>query len=147
MALGLELKHLIENRLKEFLNSTEPDPLNLRSVAANLNALPLLLDIGGCYAIRPGGEIVTFAWDDEKNFEIEHDRRIRNIALFQGSKKYPELNELIPARSAHDLDCSHCKGTGRNPVYEQLGIEGGANSPILCWCGGLGWVPSEKSPD
>ena len=73
MTLRTELQQLIEKRLDEFINSTEPDKLGLREIAADLNALPLFLDLGGCYAIRQDGEIISFAWDDEKNYQIEQD--------------------------------------------------------------------------
>jgi len=46
----------------------------------------MFLDFGGCYAIRPSGEIISFVWDEPYNLEAEHDPRIRNLVLFQGAK-------------------------------------------------------------
>jgi hypothetical protein len=138
MAISTELKRQIERRLNEFINSTEPDKLGLRAIAAELNALPLLLDMGGCYAIRPDGEVISFAWDDEKDYQVEQDRRTKNIALFEGGQKYPELKELIPARTLEDQDCPHCNGTGTLPINAELGVRN-----LLCYCGGLGWIPRE----
>ena len=138
IAITMELKQQIEKRLNEFISSTGPDKLGLRAVAAELNALPLLLDMGGCYAIRPDGEIISFAWDDEKNFQVEQDRRTKNIALYEGSQKYPELSELLSARRSEDQDCPHCNGTGSLPINAKLGVKN-----ILCYCGGLGWIPKE----
>jgi hypothetical protein len=133
-----ELKQQIETRIKEFLNSTEPDQLDLRHIAAKLNVLPLLLDMGGCFAIRPEGEIISFAWEEEEDFRVEKDQRIQNTSLYQGSKKYPELTELIPLRSSEDKECPHCKGTGTLAINAELRVEN-----ILCYCGGLGWLPKE----
>jgi hypothetical protein len=60
--------------------------------------------------------------------------------LFQGSRKYPELAVLIPARPHDAPDCHFCKGTGREPMSEQLKLEN-----IVCYCGGLGWLPPSES--
>lgn len=136
MTISSKLKQQIEARLNEFLNSTEPDELDLRRISDELNALPLLLDMGGCFAIRPDGEIISFGWDEEKKYEVEKDQRVRNIALFAGSKKYPELKELIPPRTQEDRDCPHCEGTGTLAINAELGVEN-----IICYCGGLGWIP------
>ena len=138
MEITSEIKHQIETRLNEYLRSTEPDKLDLRRVAAELHALPLMLDMGGCLAIRPYGEIVSFAWDEEQNYVVERDRRLCNIALFQGSEKYPELLHLITPRTLLDKDCPHCDGTGIHPINATLRM-----GNILCYCGGLGWIPGE----
>ena len=99
MTIELKYEQEIKTRFQEFINSTDTDQHGLRPIAAKLNALPLFLDMGGCYAIRPDGEIIVFGWEDEKNFQIEYNPRLRNIALNQGSKKYPKLKELISTRS------------------------------------------------
>lgn len=141
MAVELEISQYIEDRLQEFINSKDEDKLDVRSIAAMLNALPLYLDMGGGYAIRPDCEIVVFAWDDEENFQIERDALNRNIALNQGSKKFPELKRLIAPRSADDPDCSGCNGTGISLIYSQLGMNLDERERLVCYCGGLGWVP------
>jgi len=100
------LAHLerIELALRAFVANPEPclidlhSSLDLRKLAAELNALPMALDFGGCYVIRPNGEISSFAWDELYDLRIEDDPRICNFVLFQGAKKYPELLELIPSR-------------------------------------------------
>lgn len=112
--------------------------MGLRELATELNALPMSLDFGGCYAIRPNGEIISFRWDDPYNLESENDPRIRNLVLFQGAKKYPELSEFVPSRPPVAEDCSHCNGTGIEPMNEKLGFD---EERIVCYCGGLGWLP------
>jgi hypothetical protein len=141
MAIEFEISQYIEDKLQEFINSTDEDKLDIRSIAAMLNALPLYLDMGEGYAIRPSGEIVGFEWDNEENFQIERDARIRNIALNQGSKKFPELKRLIPPRSINDLDCSGCNGTGIPVIFSQLGMDEVVKGGIVCYCGGLRWIP------
>jgi len=110
--------------------------MQLRAVVLKLNVLPLVLDMGGCLAIKPEGEIISFAWDSEMDIQIELDERIRNIALFQGTAKYPELKAMIPARTKDAVDCPHCNGTGIEPLATELQI-----TNIVCYCGGLGWIP------
>jgi len=125
-----EQKGLIAARIREFLESPPTDsklPLaisldsSLRATASRLNVLPLVLDMGGCLAIGLDGEIRSFVWD-ETDIQIEHDERIRNLALFQGSRKYPELEFLAPARPPDAAECHHCKGTGKAILFDESGL-------------------------
>lgn len=95
--------------------------------------LPLVLDGGGGYAIRPDGEIVRFLWDSLNHCEIEQDIRTRNMVLYQGSRKYPELQEIVPSRSPDDMDCPYCGGTGIELLSVKLRVDN-----IVCYCGGIG---------
>jgi hypothetical protein len=100
--------------LKSYITNPEPQvvtldpPLDLQKLANDLNLLPMMIDMGGCYGIRPNGDIFSFAWDEPHNLQLENNSRIRNIVLFQGSKKYPELAGLVPVRPVGSVDCSHC---------------------------------------
>jgi hypothetical protein len=124
--------------LKQFLADASPDPISLRKIAAEIEALPLVLDMGGCFAIRPNGDVVSFAWDTPSDVRIEEDPRIRNMAIFQGSEKYPTLQPLIPLRPADAPECPQCRGTGKLPE---------AIPNLICYCGGLGWLPGKKEQD
>jgi hypothetical protein len=115
MALNPNFAEWHRRRVNEFLADSMPDGLGLREIVSKLNLLPLMLDTGGCYAIQADGKVVSFLWDDYKAVRREDDARIRNIALFQGSKKYNELLALIPEKPADALQCSSCKGTGIEP--------------------------------
>lgn len=126
--------------LEEFINSSTPAPDDIRETATQLEVLPLMLDMGGCYALRSNGQVVSFLWDDLKEVRVEDDLRIRNIALFQGSKKYPELKALIPPKPGNALECHVCGGTGVVPISAQLGLDN-----LVCYCGGLGWLPQEAA--
>ena len=134
----------IEAALRAYIANPEPyligseNGFDLRGLAAELNALPMFLDFGGCYAIRVDGEIVSFVWDEPYSLKPENDPRIRNLVLFQGARKYPELDELVPKRPPEAEDCSHCGGTGIEPMNEKLGFD---EEMIICYCGGLGWLP------
>jgi hypothetical protein len=135
MSINLALSKRIEERVQEFI-ATPATEANLRRTVRENRVLPLLMDMGGCLAIRTDGEIVSFVWEKEGTVKVENDLRVRNVALFQGSKKYPELEALMPSRAEKDRTCPDCKGTGVPPVALSPGLEG-----IVCYCGGVGWIP------
>lgn len=126
---------MIERLLQNYITDATPDPHNLRQLAAEKKVLPLLLDFGGMVAINCDGEILTFTWDEIERPQLEFDPRIRNIALFQSSKKYPDLKDLIVKPDDASV-CPHCDGTGIEPYAAKLNADN-----IVCYCGGLGWIP------
>jgi hypothetical protein len=128
--------------MEDFIRESTPDPLNLRRLASEAQVLPLFIDMGGVFAINTKGDIISFPLDgeplqvEEKLPKIEIDPRIRNIALYQGSKKYPELKNLIPLKPDNAQVCPHCGGSGIDPYAAKLNTD-----KIICYCGGLGWIP------
>jgi len=127
---------IVESVLSQFVAATSPDPLGLRRLAADLNALPLYYGWFRCLAIRPNGDIISFDIDAPDHIQppgrirIEKDSIIRNLALYQGSKKYLELQILVPSKPADAIDCSFCGG------------KGDFTTKVVCFCGGLGWLPN-----
>jgi hypothetical protein len=134
--VSLELRTLIESKVQALMADSAPDHVDLRQIATDKHALLLYADMGGALALRPNGEVISFRWDRPESVETENDPRIRNLALFQGSKRYPELEQFIPPRPSAAKTCPHCHGTGVAPEAASLGI-----GNIVCYCGGLGWVP------
>ena len=104
-------------------------PLELRIIAAEVKLLPVILDMGGCYGLRPSGEVVSFPWDEPQLFQVEMDTRIRNLVYYQANLKYPRLASLVPCRPVDAVVCPHCGGSGQCPVLP------GRN--LMCYCGGL----------
>lgn len=127
-----ELSARIATLIADYSNGAEAGS-ELRKLAAQENVLPLFSDMGGVLTINVNGEIRSFLWDDTLHGQVEYDPRIQNLALFQGSKTYPELAVLIE-RPEDAQVCSFCHGSGTAPLGEQL-------TGIVCHCGGLGWVP------
>lgn len=127
-------------KLDEFTDESTPDPSDLRETVAQLEVLPLMLDWGGCYALRSDGQVISFLWDVPMEVRVENDLRIRNIALFQGSKKYPELMALIPPKPSNAVECSGCDGTGIEKTTAKMGFDN-----FVCYCGGVGWIPPEAA--
>jgi hypothetical protein len=93
--------------------------------------------MGGFYAVQSSGEVISAAWEHLQDVRIESEPRIRNGMLFQAAMRFPELLPLVPDRSAESRDCPHCSGTGHvvgfPPEIDNL----------VCYCGGLGWIPSD----
>lgn len=137
MNISNEQAKLITRLIDAYTDPT-PDPTNLRQLVAEKRVLPLLLDFGGMCAINANGDILSFLWDDREHPQVETDPRICNIALFQGSKKYPELKELVPAKPVDAQVCPGCGGTGIDPYATKLKMDN-----IVCYCGGLGWIPGD----
>ena len=123
----------VEVALSRFLSEFDPDPLDVKGIARRHHALPLLLDMGGCVALRPNGELIQFLWDTPDQITIEADPKIRHVARAVGSRRYPAISRLAPTRTSTSEVCPTCKGTGV--------IRPGLPN-IVCSCGGLGWVPS-----
>jgi uncharacterized protein (TIGR02996 family) len=122
-------------RLRQFLEESRADsPIKeqLRRFAADQRALPLLLDLGGCLAIRMDGEVLSFGWDEPENPRIEKDARVRQATLAVGAKKYREVRLLLPPRPVSSRLCPSCGGSG---------TVASAPPSIVCDCGGLGWIP------
>lgn len=112
-----------------------------RRACSEAHALPLYLDWTGCLAIRPDGEVI---WIEDESYEVREveDERVRNLALFQGSRRDPDLRCLVPSRPPDATDCPDCHGTGKLPF--PAGKEDLAEV-VVCSCGGLGWVPASPA--
>lgn len=98
--------------------------------------IPLFADMGGVCGVLPDGSVVEMAWDAAAPRPVV-DKRLRDIALLLGAKRYPEIRDIIPARPSGAKDCEQCAGTGT------LSVNGREVSGVACKCGGLGWIPPD----
>ena len=130
-----DLSTWIAERIKAFPGDQEAQKW-LTDRVSEVDALPLVLDMGGSYAIRANGDLVQFDWDGPAGAVPLEEARLINAALYQGSLKYPPLACLLPSRPVGARDCSHCGGTGKLPLTTQPGLEN-----VICYCGGVGWLP------
>lgn len=135
MSISQDLSTRISELIEDYPDRDEADSPELRKLVAQERVLPLLCDMGGVLTINVDGEIRSFLWDDTLHGQVEYDPRIRNVALFQGSKKYPDLKVLIEKPDDAQI-CPHCQGTGIAPDGEKLNTDA-----LVCYCGGLGWIP------
>ena len=137
MSIESTVAEQIVVRLQEYMSDPDHDALNLRQLAARFEALPLCVDWEKCWALRPDGQVVVFVHEGEDpKLRTEEDVRMKNVALFQGSLTYPEIQSLVPARPADADDCPFCAAKG----FPSEALE---NQTMICYCGGLGWVPAE----
>ncbi len=111
-----------------------------RRACAEAHALPLYLDWTGCLAIRPDGEVIYI--DESCEVKEVDDERVRNLALFQGSRRDPDLRCLVPPRPPDATDCPDRHGTGKLPFR---GNHAHLAEVVVCSCGGLGWVPASPA--
>jgi hypothetical protein len=111
-------------------------PLPHQLVLLQLGVLPLSFGIDGGHGIRIDGEIIKYLVEDPQAWDIESDERIRNIVLFQGSKLYEKMSELLPRRNSTSQICLQCNGSG-----VPIGISAQEQANVICYCGGLGWIP------
>ena len=126
---------LIDQRIAEFLADTTSVYAYTHEAAARENVLPLSL--GGWFgfmALTRDGQVVYV--EDEGAVTLEEREWERNIALFEGSQRYPEIQALVVTRPPDAIDCPHCGGTGQLPALAPF-------KNVRCYCGGLGWVPRD----
>ena len=60
-----------------------------------------------------------FALDLSQNIKVETNPHIRNITLFQGSKRYPELKALIPVIPLDSIVCPYYDGREIPAIAQQ----------------------------
>ncbi|MEP6902061.1 MAG: hypothetical protein ABJA66_09940 [Actinomycetota bacterium] len=148
MKISQELSEKIQAIFHEYISKSEADwvdsdkTIDLRKIAAELNVLPLYLDWSGAFGIRLNGEFFSFSYEKPYKIKTDYNQREINGILFQSLKKYPDLRELMPLRTINSIECSSCNGTGIEPMNEKLGF---AEERIVCYCGGLGWLPSQEN--
>jgi hypothetical protein len=131
--LSPELSEIIAALLADFIATADE---RTAALVRRVSALPLLQDMGGFDGLRPSGELVEVSWEQPESLREIHDQRVANMALYCGSRKFPQLAELAPQRTAAAVPCNSCGGSGLAPVPPHL------QDRLLCWCGGLGWLPS-----
>ncbi len=133
-----EQRAMIEAKIDVSIGGLTSEEARRACTAAR--ALPLYLDWSACMAIRPDGEIIWIDYAEPHRVRLVEDERERNIGLFQGSLRDPDLGFLVRLRPAEAVDCPDCRGTGRIPFPE--GSEHLADR-VVCYCGGIGWLPDE----
>jgi hypothetical protein len=127
----------VADQIQRRIDDLRENPKNLSSeeqrIALSLNALPIYPDWSGFIAIRPDESFLFCTEEGLVENYVEPEWQL--IALVRGSKRYPELQSLLPTRSTEASACCDCKGTGRAIVEEQR-----LNNVICGRCFGLGWA-------
>jgi hypothetical protein len=125
-----------ESRFVEQLDEFEQHNPAMASLIRRLEVIYLFGTIGIEAVLKPDGRVLVMVDENlgdpfpsiEPSWRpaTEHERI---PALVIGSRRIPELAELLPRRPPAATDCKPCRGTGWL-VQE-----------VVCTdCGGLGWV-------
>ncbi len=136
MSMSKKLAVKIAGLIQDYEREAASDPTQLRQLVAQEKVLPLCWDMGGVIVINTDGDVLSYSWDDTVQPKVVNDSRLRNVALLQGSMRHPELKVLLSPKPLDAQTCSFCGGTGIAPYAGKT-----SGGTILCYCGGLGWVP------
>jgi hypothetical protein len=129
----MSLAAQIQKRIDELRANPKGISANELKIASSLNALPIYPDWSGFIAIRPDESFLFYSEDGLVEKYVEPEWQL--VALIRGSKKYSELESLLPKRSTDASECVDCDGTG------QAVFEGQQLDAVICdKCFGLGWV-------
>jgi hypothetical protein len=131
MAVSAELAKLLAARIEAFPVEALEFHQDQAPFVANFGALPLYYGWTTTIAIRPDGQMIQWSTDGQfEGIQPVDDRISVLLALNSGSKRYPELQALLPIREPWAVDCA-CR---EHPVF--------ASGNIGCGkCGGIGWLP------
>ncbi len=137
LVAGFQMRAAIEMRIEEFLASDDPALEWLRDAVREHGFLPLYAGWLSTLGLRPDGSFVR--WDQEhdpETLKTLSSAYLQRLAICQGSRKYPELQPLVPQRPASAETCEVCAGAGALPDLSQM----------ICHCGGAGWIiPNEDT--
>ncbi len=132
LAVSPEFSAWLAERVTAFPNKAPEQLRWLAEHVAAVVALPLYVGWFETVGLRPDGEVVSWSLEgDYPGTKPVEDRYVWLSSLVDAAKRYPELRELLPARSPGARDCQHLA----HPLY----AEGKVFCPECC---ALGWVES-----
>ncbi len=132
----MSIRELITRKIAHVLASDDPGQEWLRRGVQQHGFLPLYLGWTEVLGIRPDGTLTRWLHEDDPIVVLNLVQPYwQRLALVQGSRRYSDLDALLPNRPEGAVDCNSCGGTGHLPGHPQ----------IVCECGGVGWrVPEEQ---
>jgi hypothetical protein len=132
----------VERMIDEFVGDSTSIHAHARGAVARAEALPLFFDLTAFMALRPDGHVVWVDTEDDPGaIDFVRETRLRNLGLYLGTKRYPELQFLLPSRPPDARECPHCRGTGRVILPQDLEH---LSEKMNCFCGGIGWLPHDS---
>jgi hypothetical protein len=128
---------LAEQVVERLISEHSPSwTAEIQGQAEYLSTLWIGYDLWSCHFLGIDGQVFVIGEneDDPEAITVHRDRCTVLSHLLWGSKRYPELKELVPERDPDANDCP-------SPLHDQ------SLSKIehLCdQCGGLGWLPTSR---
>ena len=98
------LAMIVQDHLSRLLKDDERRGDNDRLIAIKANALPVYLDMSGTICITTKGEVLLFE-PESGQITIINDEKWKTIAAVSTAKRYPDLQEIIPARPSLAEEC------------------------------------------
>ena len=132
-----EFRKTIEDLINNLKIEDFPDSEEFK-LARKYNALPLGFDFMAFTFIASDGEVIWHDYQDE--FGTSNDSQGLINALVYGKKRYPQLENFIPNRSAESKTCPVCEGTGIWKNSKNV-VTGEPGNCLIC--AALGWVTDE----
>jgi hypothetical protein len=134
----MSMHETIRTRIAELLAASDSELEWVKPAVRAHTFLPLYVGWVASLGIRPDGSFIRWDHDDDRDSVTPlSDAYWQRMAICQGVKKYPELRALLPERPTTALTCEACGGSG------QLN----AASPVVCRCGGVGWIIPGEQPE
>ena len=135
-SLDRSVEEAIRSRIREYLDQDDPRVEWIKPSVREHGFLPLYLGWVAVLGIRPDGSFVYLGYEPApKPARLLEQPFWQRVAIHQGAKKYPELRALLPERPVNAVPCSACRGAGELPGLP----------PVICGCGGFGWVMPGES--
>jgi len=134
MVLPPEVRTYLE---REIASARKTAPALL---SADGRALMVTGSIGYCGYIAPDGDIYMELYDVDGSFQVDRTLPAQIEVIVLASRRRPELQALLPRRTARDRDCAPCAGSGWMSLPTEPPVR------ILCAdCRGLGWLWNSES--
>lgn len=131
MVVSSEFSNAIRRLMTQPCEEFGDDTLRL---AQESGALAIGFDLCNDVFIRPDGAVGGASIDDSAvTFAEMSPSRLISALLF-GSKRIPELHDLVPVRPDDAVNCSQCDASGKHPIAKHTWCD---------FCGGVGWMSNE----
>jgi len=135
LSVSAELSAFIAARIASYAaEATQPYQQSEAPAVAEFGALPLVRHWFETIGLRPDGEVVRWATDDNNDpypgAQPVEDRAFALHALLEGALTWPQLKVLIPMRPPGAVDCK-CRTI---PFFVEKRV-------VCTACGNVGWIP------
>ena len=105
------------------------------AAARRRGQFPVFSDFVGVFTVDAEGSAYFAEFADLRDQIVVEDVLSQHVVRWIAAERHAELAHLRPVRTALDMTCPSCKGSG-TPSYAPA-----AATNLICECGGAGWIP------